>query len=548
MIGVRSYILTLFLLFSALGWTQGNIEPTDIKEPSTGPAEIKISRRVEPMNMHWLNKIDESNAYFSYSEEIQYHSSILPLLPNYNIGETADAPVQYSKNKLQFNFRKSPAKWDAKVYPITDLSIGSEIRNQEINPLYSLGIGAGLDFRTKKFFFTSKLLPYTNDVAYVADSIQRSTHADVGTTRPIIDQLYQRSEIMAVYRPHEFFTFVGGYGKNFFGDGYRSLLLSDNSSNHPYLKLETSFGSIKYVNLYNVWNDNSVDPSNKALDKMKFSAAHYLSWNVTRNFNIGVFETVVWQYNDTLVDRGFDINYLNPVVFYRPVEYGQGSADNVLLGLNTSLKLRKKHCIYGQMILDEFLLSEIRARSRWWGNKYGFQVGYKSNHFLNKGAYFQTEFNVVRPYTYQHISSTLSYGHLNGSVVHPIGANFFEVLNIVSFKPLKMKDGPLKELRITNKINWISTGYDTSAVNYGQNVFTSYQGRFGEFDQKIMQGLRTNILNENLILEVPLIKAIHLYANVTYNYRMSWNRINSEHQHYLTVGIRSRLWNRYTDF
>jgi hypothetical protein len=111
-----------------------------------------------------------------------------------------------------------------------------------------------------------------------------------------------------------------------------------------------------------------------------------------------------------------------------------------------------------------------------------------------------------------------------------------------------MKDGPLKELRITNKINWISTGYDTSAVNYGQNVFTSYQGRFGEVDQKIMQGLRTNILNENLILEVPLIKAIHLYANVTYNYRMSWNRINSEHQHYLTVGIRSRLWNRYTDF
>jgi len=35
---------------------------------------------------------------------------------------------------------------------------------------------------------------------------------------------------------------------------------------------------------------------------------------VSKRLNLGFFETVVWE-NDN--DRGFDLNYLNPIVFYR---------------------------------------------------------------------------------------------------------------------------------------------------------------------------------------------------------------------------------------
>ncbi|MBN4072984.1 hypothetical protein JYT74_02975, partial [Crocinitomix catalasitica] len=62
------------------------------------------------------------------------------------------------------------------------------------------------------------------------------------------------------------------------------------------------------------------------------------------------------------------------------------------------------------------------------------------------------------------------------------------------------------------------------------------------------QGLRVNVLNENLILEVPIVKAIKLYANFRYNYRMSWNEFGTEHQHYFIFGLRSRIWNKYTDY
>ena len=58
------------------------------------------------------------------------------------------------------------------------------------------------------------------------------------------------------------------------------------------------------------------DPQNF---KGKFTATHYLDWDLSRVVNIGLFESIVWQAEDTLLNRGFDFNYMNPIKFYRPV-------------------------------------------------------------------------------------------------------------------------------------------------------------------------------------------------------------------------------------
>ena len=44
------------------------------------------------------------------------------------------------------------------------------------------------------------------------------------------------------YTPNKHFNFQLGTGKNFIGDGYRSLLLSDASFNYPFWKIITTFG------------------------------------------------------------------------------------------------------------------------------------------------------------------------------------------------------------------------------------------------------------------------------------------------------------------
>ena len=49
------------------------------------------------------------------------------------------------------------------------------------------------------------------------------------------------------YRPVKWFDATLGYGKNFIGDGYRSMMLSDNAANYPYLKLKAEFWRIQYT-------------------------------------------------------------------------------------------------------------------------------------------------------------------------------------------------------------------------------------------------------------------------------------------------------------
>jgi hypothetical protein len=41
-----------------------------------------------------------------------------------------------------------------------------------------------------------------------------------------------------------------GYGRNFIGDGYRSLLESDGASPYPYFKINTNFWNKIYQHVY----------------------------------------------------------------------------------------------------------------------------------------------------------------------------------------------------------------------------------------------------------------------------------------------------------
>jgi len=424
-----------------------------------------------------------------------------------------------------------------KAYPISNLSVGLDNYN---GLTYDLGLGLGMDFSGNNYFMSAKYLPTYSKDNYFTDSIINTSFVYPGKGQYMVKNMYQNIDIIAAYKLNKFFTLFGGHSKNFFGDGYRSLLLSDNASSNPFLKIETSFANIKYVNLFQGLKDIYQIPNQPAANAIKFSASHYLSWNITKEFNFSVFETVIMQGKDSLINRGFDVNYLNPFVFYRPVEYSTGSADNILLGLSMSYKTRQQHQFYFQLILDEFSLTEIKTGKNWWANKYGIQLGIKGNDFVIKNLYVQTEYNYVRPFTYSHGNTGQNYGHMNQALAHPIGANFHELVSIISYKQDKHQ--------LTNKSTYNSYGTDSSIVNYGQNIFHSYNNRLGEYGHETQQGLKTNILTNQLIYEYALFPHINIYAFARYNYRFQINHMGIQNNHSFQIGIKSRIWNNYTDY
>ena len=343
------------------------------------------------------------------------------------------------------------------------------------------------------------------------------------------------------YTANKYFNFQVGQGKNFWGDGYRSLFLSDNANNYPFARLTANIWRIKYVSMVAMQKDVT-DPSGlKSFSKNKYGTFHLLSWNATKRINISLFESIVWKGSDSSRERGFDVNYLNPVIFYRPVEYSLGSADNALVGLGFKVKLFKKQQLYGQIILDEFLLKDVLARNGWWANKQGVQVGYKFfDLFSIPNLYFQAEMNYVRPYTYSHGNVQQNYGHFNQPLADPLGANFIEGIGIINYQ--------YKKWTVQGKLISAVYGLDTSAASYGKNIFVSYNSRPREYGNTIAQGLKTQLIYGQFSLSYQPKGPSGLRVEIGIMNRIETNSFQKLNTKMIFVGIKTSLYNTYRDF
>jgi len=354
---------------------------------------------------------------------------------------------------------------------------------------------------------------------------------------------YAFSEGHITWQPSDWFTFRFGHGKNFFGDGYRSLLLSDAAFNNPYLMIRTKIWHLQYTNLYAQFQDlrkpagaDSWTPWLK-----KYATIHHLSWNVNRWFNISVYEAIVWKAADSTGQRGFDVNYLNPVIFYRPVEFSLSSPDNALLGGSMRFTIRRSIMLYAQLMLDEFSLEHVRSGDGWWANKHGFQLGAKAyNAFRVNNLTLQAEYNHVRPYTYAHYEPLQNYAHYNQPLAHPQGANFRELDLLASYR--------LGRWLFSYKMVACTYGADTAGLNYGRNVYKPYSTYVNEFGNKIGQGLKTNLLMHEIKAGWLVNPATNLQLNAGVTLRSESSTRRDFKGSEIWIGLRSALFNTYYDF
>lgn len=359
---------------------------------------------------------------------------------------------------------------------------------------------------------------------------------------------YPVAEGYLSYAPGKHFNIQLGHGKNFIGDGYRSLLLSDNSSPYPYLKLNTNFWKIKYTNTWMSLRDVRSEVTLDGSFRTKYMANHYLSINVTKRLNIGLFEAVMWE-NDN--DRGFDLNYLNPVIFYRAIEFTTGSrGGNALIGLSGKYKFTDRVNAYGQFIIDEFSSGDVFGGDQSWKNKLGFQLGAKYyNAFGVKNLYLQVEYNQVRPYTYSHNSIVLNYGHQNQSMAHLWGANFREGIIIGRYFNGRWFGSA--------KLTFGKRGFDFNTPEdsffYGGDIYRDEGDRPFDTGVEIGQGNTTNVFIGEFQGGYLINPATNLKVYASVLFRDFTPDVNTptefaSNSTWFNFGIRTDLFNWYYDF
>ena len=482
----------------------------------------------------------------------EFHSSFKPYLSS-TLNSFSDSTISYAhfpiKSKfLSKTFNEGPSKrnqFNFQSLPIVHLQVGYDLLNSKLLSETYGGAHMKLNINND---FTFGLTAIGGRVSYPEfnDSMIRATGVIPGLGRAFknLDGSYQFSNLTGYlsYSPSSVFNFQLGKDKHFIGDGYRSLLLSDLANNNPYFGINVNVWKIQYNVWYSWFKDFSrYDGLQKSLQN-KFGTFHYLSYNPFKALSVSFFENIIWQGTDTNRVRSFDVNYLNPIVFYRPQEYSVGSSDNSMMGFNISGKLFNTLKLYTQIVADEFYLKEVRARKGWWGNKQGLQVGAKYiNAFNIKGLSFQAEYNVVRPYTYSHGSVQQNYSHFNQPLAHPFGANFKESLGFISYR--------------TNRwmlsIQGLSAviGIDTMGSNMGQNIFLSYTSRPYEYGHKTTQGNKLRLLQSDIRFTYYLIPQLNLRAEVGYIQRSIKDDFIYEMQApYIYFGLKTSIHQFYRDF
>lgn len=327
-----------------------------------------------------------------------------------------------------------------------------------------------------------------------------------------------------------------GYDKNFIGNGYRSLLLSDWGNSNLFLKLNTRVWKINYQNIFMELMPQFKKAGDTLLDR-KYAAMHHLSVNVTKWLNIGVFEGVIFGRKNR-----FDFQYLNPIIFYRHIEGTVGSPDNALAGFDFKANIAHRAQLYGQFLLDEFVLSEIRKNNGSWVNKWGIQLGVKYvDAFGVPNLDIQLEANRVRPFTYTHNDTISNYTHYNQPLAHPLGANFQEFLGIIRYQPAPKWHVYLQGI-------YYYQGLDSTGKNFGANIFRNYTTRTRNDGFKIGSGNKATVLNAYLQVSYEIRENIFFEVTGLYRHYKTLLKPTAATTTMFTGGIRINMFNRRYDY
>jgi hypothetical protein len=285
------------------------------------------------------------------------------------------------------------------------------------------------------------------------------------------------------YSPNKAITIALGEDKTFIGDGYRSVLLSDYASSYPLLRLTANLGkNVQYMAMWAYLEDQKAVQFNSFYNnRRKWAAFHYIDWNINNRASIGFFNALIAEEaNDQGKLHGFDINYINPILFSSSLGPSGNAPDHTLLGFNGKYKVLNKTAIYVQLLFDQASSpGNTGSRNSW-------QLGLRgSDLFKINSLNYLVEYNTSTPYTYSNQYPIVNYTELSEPLAHPFGANFKEWLGILNYS--------IGKFDFQGQVNYARYGLNTGNINYGKDLLLADNINLPPGNSSTGQGLATSL-------------------------------------------------------
>ena len=182
-----------------------------------------------------------------------------------------------------------------------------------------------------------------------------------------------------------------------------SVYLSSNAPVFAAVDLGVKFTGFEYRfstgGLLETYSDSTKVGFN-AVVPQKYTAMHRFAvrpkWG-----EIGLWEGIIYS------KRNIDLEYLNPLSFFKSVEHSLRDRDNSLMGADITLRPFKRVELKGTFILDDVIFGKVG--DHYWSNKYAWNLGawYSPDMPLDFGL----EYARVEPYAFSHFDSLNCYSN-----------------------------------------------------------------------------------------------------------------------------------------
>jgi hypothetical protein len=453
---------------------------------------------------------------------------------------SSGAPIIMNRDEKTY----VPRKFYISINPLFRLELGYDGNTKNVLFYNLRGIEVKADIGKKVSIYSAFLENQAEFPNYVSAYVKKTRSAPgEGKVRGFRQSGFDFSRAMGIvsYSPNKYFNVQFGNGKNFIGDGYRSLLLSDNSFVYPFMKFSTQFWKIKYVNIYTEFQNNIQENTDFTLGfPRKLGSFNYLSIDAARWLQLGLFEGMVWRRTKADGTSAFDPNFLNPIIGIRALQKDLDAKS--VYGLNFKVTLPKYVVLYGQLMIDK--ISGGTGSSE---NRTGFQVGAKYyDAFGIENLVLQAEFNRVRPYAYQGDKDTiLHYSHYNQALAHPLGANFNEALFIANYR--------IKRFVAEWKINYSNSAIDGLGFNVGSDILKNASAASFTDNVSVGQGaIAYSVINNEIRVGYLVNPKLNMMVEAKiqtrrYTFDPEVPGLEQGDLRMFSMGFTTRLFNHYYD-
>lgn len=483
---------------------------------------------------------------FDNSTNVKYSgSSFLPVYESdFNLNDKLkDSSKQYyTLTEILFKkhlFEAKGSNYYITISPVADLSIGKDLvdtaerrlfqntrgvfvecdlyKNFSFSTAYYENQGRFSHYETDYYSAHCELYPNQSAGKY---STQNAVIPGGGRTKGFktdgFDYGYAVGNL--VYKPHRSIILSAGNTPHFIGEGYRSLLLSDNSATAPYFratfrfskKWEFNYMRSRLINLMR----RPVSTTVEAYYETKAFSTNYVSYKPSDKISISLFEGILWSKGDSIVSKHVNPMFYNPIPIIAGVFLPENEI-NSLVGLNLSILPFNSHRIYGQIVIGNFK-----------GDQLAFQIGYRGyNFFQLKNFMLQLEYNNVSHNMYTASNSRLTYSHYNLPLAHSKGNSFQEFI-------------------LRNNYEWKRIYYDIKSIFYLLEDYSPVELLPVIKDVPSENGF---VFLQQIELGYRFNKKMNLSFFVNWQYRSEQLTFNQTTNQFF-IGLRTGINNRYNDF